>query len=58
MRPVNPSNRTDLLEKVERWPVPVAILVATCLIMTATAVWAQSVPKVAAPVATTLAPAD
>lgn len=40
MRPANLLNRMDLLEKAERWPMPMAILVATCLIMTATAVWA------------------
>jgi hypothetical protein len=58
MRPVNPLNRTDLLEKAERWPVPVVILVAVCLAMTATAVWAQAKPQARTIEGTTLAPGD
>jgi hypothetical protein len=29
-----------LIDRVERWPAPLAILVATCVIMTAAALWA------------------
>jgi hypothetical protein len=33
--------RTEhLIDRVDRWPAPLAILVATCVIMTATALWA------------------
>ena len=38
MRPANLLNRADLIEKAERWPVPVVIMVTAALIMTATAV--------------------
>lgn len=44
MRPANLLNRADLIEKAERWPVPVVILVTTSLIMTATAVLAHDQP--------------
>ena len=29
-----------LIDRVERWPSPLAILVATCVIMTVAALWA------------------
>jgi hypothetical protein len=43
MRPANHHhhlNPAELIERAERWPVPVVVLVTTCLIMTAAAVWA------------------
>jgi hypothetical protein len=40
MRAANHINRTELIERAERWPVPIFVLVTTCLIMTAAAVWA------------------
>jgi hypothetical protein len=42
MRSVNHHhiNPAELIERAERWPVPVVVLVTTCLIMTVAAVWA------------------
>jgi hypothetical protein len=37
---MNLINRVELMERAERWPVPIVVLVTSCLIMTAAAVWA------------------
>lgn len=37
---MNLINRAELMERAERWPVPIVVLVTSCLIMTAAAVWA------------------
>jgi hypothetical protein len=40
MRPVNLINKDELIDRAERWPVPIVVLVATCVAMTFAAVWA------------------
>jgi hypothetical protein len=40
MRAANHINRAELIDRAERWPVPIVVLLTTSLIMTAAAVWA------------------
>ena len=40
MRPANLINKDELIHRAERWPVPIVVLVATCVAMTVAAVWA------------------
>jgi hypothetical protein len=40
MRPANLINKEELIHRAERWPVPIVVLVATCVAMTVAAVWA------------------
>jgi hypothetical protein len=40
MRPVNLITKDELIDRAERWPVPIVVLVATCVAMTFAAVWA------------------
>ncbi len=40
MRPANLINKDELIHRAERWPVPMVVLVATCVAMTVAAVWA------------------
>ncbi len=39
MRPMNLINKDELINRAERWPVPIVVLVATCVAMTFAAVW-------------------
>ena len=39
MRPANLINKDELIHRAERWPVPIVVLVATCVVMTVAAVW-------------------
>ena len=39
MRPANLINKDELIHRAERWPVPIVVLVATCVAMTVAAVW-------------------
>jgi len=40
MRPASLINKDELINRAERWPVPIMVLVATSLAMTVAAVWA------------------
>jgi hypothetical protein len=39
MRPANLINKDELINRAERWPVPIVVLVATCVAMTLATVW-------------------